>query len=90
MYGVGAIEIVAGLGILLLQRIAPYVVAGWLGGIITNTVIKSIAIGGHTQVFWDIALRDLGLLVAALALARLAPKFAPQRFAQRFAQRSGS
>lgn len=83
MYGVGVIEIVAGLGILLLPRIAPYAVAGWLGGIITNTVIKSIAIGGHTQVFWDIALRDLGLLLAALALARLAAKFAPRRLAQR-------
>ena len=83
MYGVGVMEIVAGLGILLLPRIAPYLVAGWLGGIITNTVIKSIAIGGHTRVFWDIALRDVGLLVAALALARLAARFAPRRLVQR-------
>jgi len=79
MYGVGVIEIVAGLGVLLLPRLAPYVVAGWLGGIITNGIIKSIAVGGHTAVFWDIALRDFGLMIAALALARLAAKFAPRR-----------
>ncbi len=79
MYGVGVIEIVAGVGVLLLPRLAPYVVAGWLGGIITNTVIKSIATGGHTAVFWDIALRDFGLMLAALALARLAAKYAPRR-----------
>ena len=79
MYGVGVIEIVAGLGVLLLPRFAPYVVTGWLGGIITNEIIKSIAIGGHTQVFWDIALRDFGLMIAALALARLAAKYAPRR-----------
>jgi hypothetical protein len=79
MYGVGVIEMVAGIGVLLLPRWAPYVVSGWLGGIIVNTVIKSIAIGGHTLVFWDIALRDFGLLLAALALARLAAKFAPRR-----------
>lgn len=79
MYGVGVIEIVAGLGVLLLPRLAPYVVAAWLGGIITNEIILSIAVGGHTAVFWDIALRDFGLMIAALALARLAAKFAPRR-----------
>ncbi len=79
MYGVGVVEIVAGLGVLLLPRLAPYVVAGWLGGIITDSIIKSIAVGGHTQVFWDIALRDFGLLLAALALARLAAVFAPEQ-----------
>lgn len=75
MYGVGVVEMAAGVGVLLLPRWAPYVVSAWLGGIIINTVIKSIAIGGHTLVFWDIALRDFGLLLAALALARLAAKF---------------
>ena len=79
MYGVGVIEIVAGLLVLLLPRLAPYVVAGWLAGIITNTVIISATVGGHTAVFWDIALRDFGLMLAALALARLAAVYAPER-----------
>jgi hypothetical protein len=79
MYGVGVIEIVAGLGVLLLPRLAPYVVAGWLGGIMTNLIILSALGHGHTNVFWDIALRDFGLFLAALALARLAAAFAPQR-----------
>jgi hypothetical protein len=78
MYGVGVIEIVAGLGVLVLPRLAPYVVVGWLGGIILNLVILS-ARGGTHPVYWDIALRDFGLLLAALALARLAATFAPQR-----------
>jgi len=78
MYGVGVIEIAAGVGVLLLPRLAPYVVVAWLGGIITNLVMLSIANGGHTR-YWDIALRDFGLLLAALALARLAAAFAPQR-----------
>ena len=46
----------------------------------TNLVIISAARGGHTNVFWDIALRDFGLLVAALALARLAVIYAPNPF----------
>ncbi|MDA8356918.1 MAG: hypothetical protein M0Z95_11680 [Actinomycetota bacterium] len=80
MYGVGVIEIVAGLGVLLLPRLAPYVLAGWLGGIITNEIVLSIARNGDGgQVFWDIALRDFGLMIAAFALARLAAKYAPRR-----------
>ena len=80
MYGVGVIEIVAGVMVLLLPRFAPYVVAGWLGAIVTNLVIYSIAEGGHTDVYWDIALRDFGLMLAALALARLAAVYAPNPF----------
>lgn len=80
MYGVGVIEMVAGLLVFLMPRFAPYVVAGWLAGIITNLVIISAARGGHTNVFWDIALRDFGLLIAALALARLAAIYAPNPF----------
>jgi hypothetical protein len=49
-----------------------------LGGIITNLVILSARAHAH-PVYWDIALRDFGLLLAALALARLAAAFAPQR-----------
>ena len=80
MYGVGVVEIAAGVLVLVVPRVAPYVVAAWLGGIVTNLVINSIAVGGHTQVFWDVALRDFGLMLAAIALARLAAVFAPRRF----------
>jgi hypothetical protein len=77
MYAVGVVEIAAGLLVLAWPRVGSWVVAAWLAGIVTNLVIQSIAIGGHTSVFWDIALRDFGLLIAAIALARLAAAFAP-------------
>ena len=64
MMAVGVIEIVAGLVVALVPRIGGYVVAAWLAGIIVDLVSQND--------YWDIALRDLGLLVAALALARLA------------------
>jgi hypothetical protein len=67
MYGVGAIEIVAGLVVALRPRFGGYLVAAWLTGIIVNLLM----IGG----FYDIALRDFGLLLAALTLARLATVF---------------
>ena len=61
---VGVIEIAAGLGVWFRPRIFANVVAAWLGLIIVTLVIA----GG----FWDIALRDFGLLLGALALGRLA------------------
>ncbi len=64
MYAVGAIEIVAGLLVLWRPKIGSLVVAAWLVGIIVNLV----SIGGYL----DIALRDFGLLLAALTLSRLA------------------
>ena len=67
MLAVGVVEILAGLLVAVLQRIGGYVVAAWLAGIIVNLLL----IGG----FYDIALRDFGLLVGALALARLATAF---------------
>jgi|SRR5438270_1382068 len=79
MYAVGVIEIAAGILVLILPRIAPYVVASWLAGIVTNLIIESISVGGHTKVFWDIALRDFGLMLGAVALARLAAVYAPKR-----------
>jgi hypothetical protein len=79
MYAVGVVEIAAGVLVLVLPRIAPWVVAVWLAGIVGNLMVKSIAIGGHTHVFWDIALRDFGLMLAAIALARLAAVYAPKR-----------
>ena len=68
MLGVGVVEVVAGLVVAVRPRIGGYVVAAWLAGIIVNLLL----IGG----FADIALRDFGLLVGALALARLARAFA--------------
>ena len=65
MLAVGVVEVIAGLLVAVLPRIGGYVVAAWLAGIIVNLLL----IGGY----YDIALRDFGLLVGALALARLAP-----------------
>jgi hypothetical protein len=67
MYAVGVIEIAAGVLVAIAPRIGGYVVALWLAGIIVNLV--------STGEYYDIALRDFGLLVAALALARLAATF---------------
>ena len=67
MYIVGAIEIVAGLVVLLAPRFGGYLVAAWLGGIIVNLLLMGD--------FYDIALRDFGLLLGALTLARLATAF---------------
>jgi hypothetical protein len=67
MYVVGIIEIVAGLVVALRPRFGGYLVAAWLTGIIVNLML----IPG----FYDVALRDFGLLIAALALARLATAF---------------
>ncbi|MGH3589002.1 MAG: hypothetical protein ACRDQ0_22060, partial [Pseudonocardia sp.] len=64
MYVVGVIEIVAGLAVAIKPRYAAYVVAIWLAGIIINLLTWSG--------FYDVALRDFGLLVSALALAALA------------------
>jgi hypothetical protein len=65
---VGVIEIVAGIGVALKPRIFAYIVAAWLALIIINLLL----IPGY----FDVALRDLGLLLAALALARLSQQFA--------------
>jgi len=67
MYGVGVVEIVAGATVLVKPRLGGYVVAAWLLGIIVNLV----SIHGY----YDVALRDFGLLLAALTLARLANAF---------------
>jgi hypothetical protein len=71
MYFVGAIEIVAGLVVALRPQFGGYLVAAWLAGIIVNLLMLGD--------YYDIALRDFGLLLAALALARLATAFAPSR-----------
>jgi hypothetical protein len=66
MYAVGAIEIVAGIAVALRPFYGSLLVSAWLLGIIVNLLL----IPG----FYDIALRDFGLLVGALALSRLAAK----------------
>jgi uncharacterized membrane protein YphA (DoxX/SURF4 family) len=67
MLAVGVIEIVAGLLVAFRPRIGAYVVGLWLWGIIANLLL----IGG----FYDVALRDFGLSLGALALARLSQEF---------------
>ena len=69
MYLVGGVEILAGLAVALKPRYGAYLVAGWLGGIIVNLL-------SHSG-YYDIALRDFGLLLGALALARLAAVYDP-------------
>jgi hypothetical protein len=63
MYVVGAIEIVAGIVVALRPRFGAYLVAAWLGGIIFNLLTYSG--------YYDVALRDFGLMLGALTLARL-------------------
>ena len=67
MYFVGVIEIVAGLVVAVRPRFGGYLVAAWLAGIIVNLLMMAD--------YYDIALRDFGLLLAALTLARLATAF---------------
>src|SRR5947209_3409163 len=69
MYAVGVIEIVAGSLVAVKPRYAAYVVAAWLAGIIVNLLSYSG--------YYDIALRDFGLMLGALTLARLASKYDP-------------
>jgi hypothetical protein len=71
MLAVGVIEIVAGLVVALKPRFGGYLVAAWLGGIIVNLLLMAD--------YYDVALRDFGLLLAALTLARLASAFEPAR-----------
>ncbi len=75
MYLVGGIEIVAGLVVLVAPRFGGLLVAGWLAGIIVSLLL----VGGYG----DIALRDFGLLLGALTLARLASADFSERTARR-------
>jgi hypothetical protein len=71
MLAVGVVEVVAGLVAAVRPKVGGYLVAAWLAGIIGNLLL----LGSH----YDVALRDLGLLLGALALARLATAFLPGR-----------
>jgi hypothetical protein len=70
MYAVGVIEVVAGVVVALRPKYGSLLVAGWLAGIIVNLLL----IPGY----YDIALRDFGLLLSALTLSRLASAFDPR------------
>jgi hypothetical protein len=70
MYAVGVVELVAGLVVAFHPRLGAFVVAAWLGGIILNLLLL--------PGFYDVALRDFGLLLAAVALQRLATRFDPR------------
>jgi uncharacterized membrane protein YphA (DoxX/SURF4 family) len=74
MYIVGVVEILAGVMVAVRPRFGSALVAVWLLGIIINLIV----LGG----FYDVALRDFGLLVGALALNRLSPRKAAQPAAQ--------
>ena len=67
MLAVGVIEIIAGILVAIKPRIGAYVVSAWLLGIVVNLLL----IPGY----FDIALRDFGLSLGALALARLSEEF---------------
>jgi uncharacterized membrane protein YphA (DoxX/SURF4 family) len=69
MHVVGVVEIAAGVLVALKPRYAAYVVALWLAGIITDLLSYSG--------WYDIALRDFGLLLGALTLGRLAARYDP-------------
>jgi hypothetical protein len=70
MLVVGVIEIIAGLIVALRPQIGAYIVGLWLLGIIANLLIHQTA--------YDVALRDFGLFLGAIALARLSAVFNPR------------
>jgi hypothetical protein len=80
MLAVGMIEIVAGVGVALRPRLFAYVVSAWLLGIVGNLLLSAA--------YYDIALRDFGLAVAALALGRLSEVHARERSTQSSAMRA--
>src|SRR5688572_14411886 len=67
MHVVGVVEILAGVVVAVTPRYGAYLVAAWLGGIIANLLTY--------PGYYDVALRDFGLMLGAVALARLAAKF---------------
>jgi uncharacterized membrane protein YphA (DoxX/SURF4 family) len=69
MYFVGVVEIAAGVLVAIAPRLGAYVVAAWLAGIIVNLLTAD------PPTYYDIALRDFGLMLAALSLGRLAQAF---------------
>ncbi|MBS0647722.1 MAG: hypothetical protein JSS10_00685 [Verrucomicrobia bacterium] len=64
---VGVIEIIAGIGVLFKPKVFAYIVSVWILCIVLNLLTL-----GH---FYDIVLRDVGLMLSAFALGRLAQKY---------------
>jgi uncharacterized membrane protein YphA (DoxX/SURF4 family) len=64
MYGVGVVEIIAGLIVAIRPRYGGYIVAAWLAGIVVNLLSYGE--------WYDVAVRDFGLMLGALTLGRLA------------------
>ena len=73
MYFVGGVEIAAGLLVAVAPSIGAFVVAAWLAGIVINLLTK------NAPEYYDIALRDFGLMLAALTLGRLSLAVVPAR-----------
>ena len=71
MWAVGVVEIIAGLIVAFWPRVGAYIVMLWLWGIIINLLI--------IPAYFDIALRDFGLSLGTLALARLSADFTARR-----------
>jgi uncharacterized membrane protein YphA (DoxX/SURF4 family) len=69
MYFVGGVEILAGLIVLIKPRYGAYIVAAWLAGIVINLFSYGE--------WWDIGVRDVGLMLGALTLGRLASYYDP-------------
>ncbi len=67
MLVVGVVEIIAGIGVWVKPQVFAYIVVLWLLAIIVNLLML--------HQFYDVALRDLGLLLGALALGRLSHKY---------------
>ncbi len=67
MMGIGVIEVLAGLFVALRPRIGAYIVAAWLVGIIVNLLLL--------PGYFDVALRDFGLCLGAIALGRLSQEY---------------
>lgn len=67
MQVIGAIEIIAGIGVAFKPKLFGYIISLFLLGIIINLLM--------TGQYFDIAVRDIGLLLAAFSLAKLSPKY---------------
>jgi len=80
MLAVGVVELAAGLLVALRPKLGAYVVTAWLWAIIVNLLLA--------RNFYDIALRDFGLSLGALALARLATVFDRRRTVERIRPRA--